>query len=48
VEIHGFCQLADAHRARRPTEHREEPSSAHPGQDTVALLRDPIALHFAL
>ena len=39
VEIYGFCQLADAHRARGPAEHREESSSADPGENAVALLR---------
>ena len=48
VQIHGFCQLADAHRARGPLKHREEPSSADPGQDAVALLRRSHDLHFAL
>jgi hypothetical protein len=48
VEIHGFRQLADAHRARGPVKHCEESSSADPGQNAVALLRRSHDLHFAL
>jgi hypothetical protein len=48
VQIHGVRQLADTHRAREPLKHREEPSSADPGQDAVALLRRSHGLHFAL
>ena len=39
VEAHRFRQLADAHWAPGPAEHCEEPGSADPGQDAVALLR---------